>query len=346
MNHKSNKLPRIVVRLRAVLRSSRGRDAMLFLLFVCVSWIFWLMLTLNDEMQHDLDLPLVIKDVPPEVTFISDVPDAVQVSLRDKGTSLAEYVWGSAPTITVSYNKLHHDKYKNRLTLSATELTAAVRSVVGASAKVQNIRPDSLSIIFTTRPGRKMPVSAVVDVTPSLQCVISGKVKVEPESVMVYSANALPRSLKTVSTSTLIRSEVADTLIAEVSLRHIDGVRFSPEVVKVTVPVEPLITKHCTTTVNVVNAPTGVNVITFPSQVTVTYLVAMSLYNRENGTFSVKADYSRRSASGRIPLTITATPEFANSPSLDTDSVEFIVEQRQIKSADSANSHTDTITQH
>jgi hypothetical protein len=107
MNLKSKKLKEIAVRLRAVLRSSKGRDAMLFLLFVCISGLFWLMLTLDDEMQHDIDLPLVIKDVPPEVTFISNVPSTVQVSLRDRGTSLIEYVWGSTPTISVSYDKLH-----------------------------------------------------------------------------------------------------------------------------------------------------------------------------------------------------------------------------------------------
>jgi hypothetical protein len=331
MNLKSKKLKEIAVRLRAVLRSSKGRDAMLFLLFVCISGLFWLMLTLDDEMQHDIDLPLVIKDVPPEVTFISNVPSTVQVSLRDRGTSLIEYVWGSTPTISVSYDKLHRDKHTNRITMSAAELTAAVRSVIASGSRIQSLRPDSLSIVYTTRPGRKMPVSAVVDVTPSLQCVISGKVKVEPESVMVYSAHPLPHTLKAIPTNTLSRSEAADTVIANVSLRHIDGVRFLPESVTITVPVEPLITKHRSVGINVMNAPAGVSVITFPSQVNVTYLVAMSLYNRENGTFSVKADYSRRSSSGRMPLTITSTPEFANSPSLDVDSVEFIVEQSPVQ---------------
>jgi hypothetical protein len=32
-----------------------------------------------------------------------------------------------------------------------------------------------------------------------------------------------------------------------------------------------------------------------------------------------------------MPLTITSTPEFANSPSLDVDSVEFIVEQSPVQ---------------
>ena len=86
-----------------VLHSSRGKDILIFLLFLCVSYVFWLIMALNDNTQRELHVPLKISDQPKDLTFISDVPATVQVSVRDRGSSLFSYTWGGMPAMTIPF---------------------------------------------------------------------------------------------------------------------------------------------------------------------------------------------------------------------------------------------------
>ncbi len=62
-------------------------DAVLFLIFVGVSTLFWIILALNDSAQDSFNVRLNICNVPDSVTCISDIPDKFHVGVRDKDTS-------------------------------------------------------------------------------------------------------------------------------------------------------------------------------------------------------------------------------------------------------------------
>ncbi|WP_438638198.1 hypothetical protein [Muribaculum gordoncarteri] len=64
--------------------STRGREILLFLVFsLSPTYSGWL-LTLNNEVQEDLEVPITLTNVPDSVTLISDVPPSLKVSVRDK----------------------------------------------------------------------------------------------------------------------------------------------------------------------------------------------------------------------------------------------------------------------
>ena len=69
-------------------KTSSFHDAVLFLIFVAISALFWFILALNDSAQDNFNVKIQITNVPDTVTFISDIPEKVHVSVRDKGTNL------------------------------------------------------------------------------------------------------------------------------------------------------------------------------------------------------------------------------------------------------------------
>ena len=66
----------------------------MFMVFLAVSGILWTVLSLNEEEQSDIRMPLKITHVPDSVTMISLGPDALSVSLRAKGTQLMKMSFG------------------------------------------------------------------------------------------------------------------------------------------------------------------------------------------------------------------------------------------------------------
>lgn len=318
---------RQATRLRRLLRSSRSKDFFIFAFFVLVSYLFWLLLTLDDDMQRELSVRLEITGVPENVTFISDVPQAVQVNLRDKGSMLINYKLGPSPQLKIPYKDFTYDEFKDRVFISEHSLQNKLRALFGSTAQIVSAKPDSLSFIVTTKPPTLAHVVPRISVTPAPQCVISGPITVTPDTVKVFSSRHIPLKITEVKTLKVTRSNVSDTLHLEVLLHPESGIRMVPDRVAVMVPVEPLIAKSRDVNISLIHASGPNSVVLFPSHVNVSYLVPMSLYNSENSNITVTADFLKRSSS-RIPLTLTNVPPYCQGAEISTDSVEYLIEQK------------------
>ena len=314
-------------RCKRLLHSSRGKDVLIFVLFLLVSYVFWVVMSLNDDMQRDVSIGLEITDVPRGTTFISVVPANLNINVRDKGAVLANYKWGGLPQLRLSYKDFTYDDRTDRIVLGKQDLESKVRSLFSSSTQLLSIRPDSLSLVVTDSPGVRAKVHPDIEVTPSAQSVISGPIRIQPDSVTVYSARKMPIAAREVRTMHVVRNGLTDTLVMEVRLHPESGTRIVPDRVRVTVPVEPLISKKRTVAIELINDPEaeGKNVVVFPSQVTVDYLVPMSHYSTESGVISVQADFRNRSNT-HIPLSLAPVPEYYQGVTLSTDSVEYLIE--------------------
>ena len=314
----------------AELHSSRGKDILVFLLFLCVSYVFWLLLTLNNEVQEDIEVPVELTEVPDSITIISDVPQSIAVSVRDKGSALARYVWGNTPTMRIRFSDGR--KVDNRLIISESEIDSRLRSFFGQSSQIVSAKPDSISLYYTNQPGRKVPLELKVDAHPSMQCVISGAITADTDSVLIYSVNDLPASLTTVQTVPIVRTGLTDTTYVEARISPIPNARIVPDKVLVRIPVEPLISKKRYIPIQVTGVPTGTELLTFPSKVEISYLLPMSLYAIDDEEIHAVADYSTlltpHGLTPKLAVKLPILPPFYHNVSLSTDSVEYILEQK------------------
>ncbi len=315
------------IRAIRLLRSNRGKDILIFLLFLAMSYGFWVILALNDDMQQEARVRLEIVDVPKGYTFISEPPAYLALGVRDKGTVLANYSLGGGKTLKINYDDMVFDVERDRVTLSQQALENRLRSFFDPTTQIVSIRPDSLSLIVTDRAPNKARVIPDVEVLPASQFVIAGPITVSPDTVSVYSARHLRVRPSTVRTAKITRSELRDTLVMEVRLSPEPGTRIVPSSVKLTVPVEPLISKSREVPVQLLHGGGQESVVLFPSHVRVSYLLPMSLYNAESNVVAVSADFLQRH-NGKIPLKVGALPDYYRGVELSVDSVEYIVEQK------------------
>lgn len=298
----------------------------MFLFFLFVSYVFWLIQNLNDTIQRDFSIPLRISDVPADVRVLSDIPGTINVSVRDKGTSLLHVAYGGKPQINIKYSDLMSDELNDRMVISEQMLKSRVRELFSSSAQVVSATPDSVSLVVTNRQPVYARVTDNVEVTVDPQCVISGPITVEPDTVAVYFAPHASLPSVTLSTEKLTRSNLKDTVKVELRVKREPNTVVEPSKVMVTIPVEPLIAKTRDVPVRLINVPAGHSVALFPSYVKVSYLLPMSLYNSETGQVSVMADFSLRNEND-IPLNISSIPGYMYAVELLQPSVEYLIEQ-------------------
>ena len=77
--------------IRNFLFSKANREFLVFIFFLALSGIFWLLMTLNENYEMEVRVPVRIVNIPDNVVLTSEETDTVVVLLHDKGLVLAGY---------------------------------------------------------------------------------------------------------------------------------------------------------------------------------------------------------------------------------------------------------------
>lgn len=304
--------------------TSAFHDLVLFLVFVAISTFFWIILALNDNAQGSYNVKVAINNCPDSVTFISDIPEKLHVTVRDKGTS----IWRNHyrhPTMNINFREYAD---AGELRYSKNVIITSLKSIFGSSAQIVSISLDSLYLEYTSNKGKRVPVVVDADVSAASGSIIEGFTKASPSNVLVYGDQKVLDTIHKVRTERLILSDLSENTTVEVHLRKISDARILPSKVNVTVPVEPLVKKKASITITPVNVPHGESLLLFPSKVPVEYYVAMSRLNDDDDPeIELEVDFKAipPSHNGKLHVRVARYPDRLKNLSLINDSVEFTI---------------------
>ncbi len=299
-------------------------DAVLFLVFVGISTLFWIILALNDSAQDSFNVRLNIANVPDSVTFINDIPDKFHVGVRDKGTTL----WRNhyrRPTVSINFRDYAD---KGVLMFTHSDMQTALKSLFGTSAVITSTSLDSLKLVYTTNKGKRVPVDIDANITPASGSVIEGNPQASPSNVYVFGEQSVLDTIHLVSTQRITLNDLTENTSVTVKLNKIKNARVVPSTVEVKVPVEPLVRKEAMITITPINVPQNASLLLFPSKVPVDYYVAMSrLGDDDDPSIELQVDYRGilESRNGKLRVKVANYPERLQNLSLKTDSVEYTI---------------------
>lgn len=315
-----------LIELKEFLSSSKGRDILLYLVFVIISFAFWAILSLNNLIQDNYKVRFRITGIPQGVTMINDYPREFNVTVKNNGYVLLKYMIGDNPEITVDFKEYANGN--GQILISRQELEDMLVAEFGSGTSIVSFSPESLSIKYTSLPGKKVPVEIFGDYVANFQYVVNGEIVAVPDSVTIYSDAGNLSAINKVRTEKIISRNLTDSLYVKIAIQNIKDVRAVPDSVDVMIPVEPLVTKRSSIPVIVKNLPENVSVVVFPSSVQVSYLLPMSLYNeRLDDKFEASVDYDDiQGNKAKLPVRIEIAPEIYQNIQLETDSVEYVIE--------------------
>lgn len=312
---------------RKDLRSTTGRNILTFLVFMLISTIFWFLMALNDEVQKDYRIPVKLENFPANLTIISGNIEELNVTVKDKGSTLARFAWGATPQLRLKYEDFTKVA-DNHLLLNEQQLNSAIRSIYGTGASIIGIKPDSLYFYYTTLPGIPVKVRLDAEISTLPQYESFGPARLSQDSVLLYS-NAKERvRISEIPTVPVNLTHLSDTTVIEARLMVPEGMRAVPSTITVTFPVEPLVSKTRELPIEAINVPKGIRLITFPAVTEVTYLLPKSTYSAPTTSIKAIVDYNSITPGAKsIPVNITGVPSYCHSASLSVTSVEYLIEK-------------------
>ena len=306
--------------------SRLSKSVLLYVWFLFISFVFWLVLSLNNSLQQEFAIPLKLKSVNDSTTIITHVPQSVKIALKDRGVAMLKYKFGNLPTLQIDFDK--YSDGRGLIRVSSADLMSELRSIFSATSVITAVNPDSLRLLYTNLPPKEVPLCFDLDVQPNLQYVINGAVRSNVDSVLVYSDKNTLSALTEVYTYHVEERDLTDTLVREVAVAPIVGAKIVPKSVRLTIPAEQLIYKKQRVPVLVIDQPANINVLTFPAMVEASFLVPQSMYRKTVGIkAAVYYNDVLESATNHVAVRVVEAPAICKSVSLSVDSVEYIIEK-------------------
>ena len=179
-------------------RRRRSREFLTFLVFVLLSATFWFVQSLQRRFTYTLRIPVTYDSIPPEVGLQSKLPEFVEVSLEDEGGRLLEYsMRGVAPI------RLHPQRDHQLIagfSISATTLSAEVRSRLSSSARIISVSPSVINASAYRRQRKVLPIT--LGSLPQIATGYAvGEIELTPAEVTVFASG------RTLDTLTSLRTE-------------------------------------------------------------------------------------------------------------------------------------------
>lgn len=324
-----SRLKALFARLWQLRQRVNSKNFLQFLTFVAIAGAFWCFVTFNNTMQQDVTVTVKLVGKPSGITFIDDIPPTITVTVKDKGTTFLKLLFRRQPTITLDYNSFVDEK-NSKFIVGTTALQALSKTLFRREASIVRVTPEYIECRVTDRLPKRVPVNYLdhLDIKPDKRFVLYGDISCEPDSVLVYGDASVLASITEVNIHTIRESNIEHSISRVVRLQAVDGARFEPSRVTVSIPVQPLIHKRQALPVQVRNAPEGVNVIVFPGTVDATFLVPQSLYKKTDESFVAVVDYNTiEIGKNKVAVSIGEVPAVYENIKLLTDSVEYIIEK-------------------
>lgn len=306
--------------------SPRTRSVLLYISFVIISAVFWSFLTFNRDVQLDVEVPVEMS-LPKNVHLLAKVPDTLTVTVKDRGYRFLTYLFQKTPKLTLRFTD--YSDGNSNFKIDQSHLKKALARILHKNATIVSVLPESINIKFTDLPGKKVPVKTDIIVEPREDYTLYGALLQSQDSVLVFSDAKTLSEINEVYTYHVEETDLTDTLRRRVTIAPINGTVIEPRAIDIVVPIEKLKSQTRNVKIVVRNAPRGVKMLLFPSDVEVTYRSPVSRITEDAGITAV-VDYNsvdNSTPGNKVKVMIGETPASYQDVKLSHDSVEYIIER-------------------
>ena len=243
----------------------------------------WFIVNLSRDYNVTIEVPIVLSNLPDDVTVSSDIPETASVVLTGEGWNLIS-VYTNPPRVLVNAES------------DDVNLGEQLRSQVGAFSNLNiiQVRPTQLYIQKERRVSRKLPVRNRVNIQFADQYGLLSEPTLSPDSITVIGAESVLDELEYWDTAETEFTNINESVNRVVQLHSMTGVALEPSTVILSMEVAEFTEAEIRVPIRTRNLPSGRAVSYNPSSIMVRYDVPLQQFSEVQGVrlFNAYVDYS------------------------------------------------------
>lgn len=312
----------------SMLNSNNSREPLIFLFFLLIAAMFWLSQTLSFEYETEVSIPVQVKDTS-NIILTSEPVNKLQIVVRDRGTILLHYIFiKQFVPLTIDFTEYSHAK-NNHIRILTAGLRKSIHSQLNVSTQLLSVKPDTLEYIYVSGKSKRVPVKLTGNITADRQHYLSDTI-FSSDSVLVYALSNVLDTITAAYTQPVELQNISDTVKYLSAFSHIKGVKFVPESVELTFPVDVYTEKMLEIPIHSTGFPPNKILRTFPSKVQVTVQIGLKNFyeiNSENFSIEISYDDLLKCNTERYSVKLKNIPQEVNQIlHIVPEQIDFLIE--------------------
>jgi hypothetical protein len=309
----------------------KGKNALIFLFFVLLSFGFWVLLSLQEEYEIEVSFPVRYKNMPAETAFAGpQPPHEIKARIKDKGSVLLNYTAGNTLSALEMDMKNIAVKSNGTFSLSEKELETALLKRLAPTTSLLTFAPPALEAPYSKLGHKTLPVAFAGKIGTEPGFHVSGEIHFQPSEVKAFAGDVALDTLRCISTVYTEIRKGNRTVRRTLRLQPPPGVTLEPSSVQVTIPIEEYTEKTLEIPIAATGVPARYTIRMFPPAVKVSCLVPLSRFKEldEDRFYAyVSLETPDESIYGKLPVRLAGKPDWVNAVSVSPETIEFILEQ-------------------
>lgn len=272
-------------------RSQNNKKLRVFLLFLMLSFLFWMLIKLSKNYITDVKFDLVYVDEPKNKLLQNNSDNTITLTVNTIGFKLLRY---SLKGKKLNYSLTDLEKKKGTEYYSITKSKINyLQAQFQAETIVLKVKPDTLYFDLGVKKSKKVQIIPKVNFQFKPGFNLTNKYSIKPEFVTISGPTKFVDSIQSVATELLELSDVAASFDVPVKLiNDLDAISLSTDQVNISGEVEKITEGSFNLPFKVINLPRKQIISTFPKEVKVVYQVALKDYNKiTENSFVIQCDY-------------------------------------------------------
>ena len=262
-----------------------------FLLFLMLSFLFWMLIKLSKNYIADVEFDLVYIDEPKNKLLQDNSDNKITLTLNTIGFKLLSYSLKSKE-LNYSLTDLNRIKGSEYYSITKSKINY-LQAQLPAEVVVLNVKPDTLYFDLGIKKSKKVKIISNVNFQFKAGFNLTNKITINPEFVTISGPSKFVDSIETVQSELLELNEVAASFDVPVKLLNgLDAITLSVDHVNISGEVEKITEGSFNLPFKVINLPRKYIISTFPKEVKVVYQVALKDYNKiTENSFVIQCDF-------------------------------------------------------
>jgi len=314
------------------------RDFLIFAFFLALSFIFWYLNGLDNEIENIVKYPVRYINPPDDKVLTGDLPPRLEMRIKGPGYSILKLrLSGSrAPAIVdmsrMEFKELPESDQNVNLYLLTDGLREPFQRQLRADFEIISIAPDTLYFSFDRLVTRKVPVTANVEINTDEDFFVRGLPEIVPDSVFITGPEPVVDTIGHIRTRHKRFSGINQSFTRTLQLEGAKQYTISERRVSLGVTVEQYTEARLELPVKMLNLPDTLEIKLFPDVVSVRLQVAVSDYKSiAESNIQAVTDISAVSleSTGKLPVAIINVPVSAKSLLYTPQELDFIIESKR-----------------
>lgn len=305
-----------------------NKEFLVFLFFLAVSTSFWFLSTLNETYETDIDVEMIVTEVPENVIITEELPKTVKITVKDKGFNLLNYLWFNEVKPLHFEFRLYSGK-GGRGQVTVSDIQKMMQHRLSETASIISVKADHLDFFYNHGGKRKLPIAYDGRISTKANFYIA-RTSLSPDSIVVFAPEEVFDTLRVITTERVDFTDLAESTTKSLRLQNVRGAKLAKNDVKLNVIIDQLTEMTISVPVKTKNVPEGISLKTFPARVELRVAVGVKRSaSLKPELFNVVADYNNLPGdpTEKIPLVIQTQPKGIVKATLKVDKVDYLIEK-------------------